>query len=289
VPNTALNEGMLEISDIAALRQWRDDQRQAGRRVALVPTMGSLHDGHLALVDEARRRADAVVLSVFVNPLQFGPEEDFARYPRNLERDRALAAARGVHLLFAPETDALYPPGSEIRIVAGETAERWEGSARPGHFAGVLTVVAKLFHLVEPEVACFGQKDIQQVTLIRRMTKDLDWPIEVAVVPIVREADGLAMSSRNVYLSPAERANALSLSHGLRAARGAWQGGERSAAVLRRIVQSSLRAAAGVRAEYIAIVEPEKLRPVTVAPAGTILAVAARVGDIRLIDNVILT
>lgn len=279
---------MLEVSDIPALRHWRDEQRRAGRRVALVPTMGSLHEGHLALVDEARRRADSVVLSVFVNPLQFGPDEDFARYPRNLERDRGLAGGRGVDLFFAPETDALVPAGAEIRVIAGETAERWEGSARPGHFAGVLTIVAKLFHLVEPEVACFGQKDIQQATLIRRMTRDLNWSVELAIVPIMREADGLAMSSRNVYLSPTERTNALSLSHGLRAARDAWQGGERSAAVLKRIVQSSLRAAAGVRAEYIAVVEPEKLRPVSVAPAGTILAVAARVGTTRLIDNVIL-
>jgi pantoate--beta-alanine ligase len=279
---------MLEVSDIPALRHWRDEQRRAGRRVALVPTMGSLHEGHLALVDEARRRADSVVLSVFVNPLQFGPDEDFARYPRNLERDRGLAGGRGVDLFFAPETDALVPAGAEIRVIAGETAERWEGSARPGHFTGVLTIVAKLFHLVEPEVACFGQKDIQQATLIRRMTRDLNWSVELAIVPIMREADGLAMSSRNVYLSPTERTNALSLSHGLRAARDAWQGGERSAAVLKRIVQSSLRAAAGVRAEYIAVVEPEKLRPVSVAPAGTILAVAARVGTTRLIDNVIL-
>ncbi len=279
---------MLELTDIPSLRSWRADQRAAGRRVGLVPTMGYLHEGHLSLVDEARRRADVVVLSVFVNPLQFAPDEDLARYPRDLPRDRNLAAARGVDLLFAPETDAMYPAGSEIRVVAGETAERWEGSARPGHFAGVLTVVAKLFHLVEPDVACLGQKDIQQVTLIRHLIRDLDWPIELAAVPTVREADGLAMSSRNVYLSPAEREKALSLSRGLRAAAEAWQGGERSGSVLTRIVQASLRGAAGVRAEYIAVVEPEHLRPVTVAPAGTILVVAARVGSTRLIDNVIL-
>ncbi len=279
---------MLHVSSIADLRRWRAGQRAAGRRVGLVPTMGYLHEGHLALVDEARRRADVVVVSVFVNPLQFGPDEDLARYPRDLSRDRNLAAARGVDLLFAPETDAMYPAGSEIRVVAGETAERWEGSARPGHFAGVLTVVAKLFNLVEPDVACFGQKDIQQVILIRHLIRDLDWPIELAVVPTVREADGLAMSSRNVYLSPAEREKALSLSRGLRAAAEAWQGGERSGSVLTRIVQASLRGAAGVRAEYIAVVEPDHLRPVTVAPAGTILAVAARVGSTRLIDNVIL-
>jgi pantoate--beta-alanine ligase len=279
---------MIELSDIARLRSWRAAQRAAGRRVGLVPTMGHLHEGHLALVEEVRRRADVVVLSVFVNPLQFGPDEDLARYPRDLPRDRALAAGRGVDVLFAPDADAMYPAGSEVRVVAGETAERWEGSARPGHFAGVLTVVAKLLHLVEPDVACFGQKDIQQVTLIRHMLRDLDWPIELAVVPTVREADGLAMSSRNVYLSPPEREKALSLSRGLRAAAEAWQGGERSAGVLTRIVQASLRAATGVRAEYIAVVEPDHLRPVTVAPAGTILAVAARVGSTRLIDNVIL-
>jgi pantoate--beta-alanine ligase len=279
---------MLEVTDIPSLRSWRAGQRAAGRRVGLVPTMGHLHEGHLALVDEARRRADGVVLSVFVNPLQFGPNEDLARYPRDLPRDRALAAGRGVDLLFAPEADAMYPAGSEVRVVAGETAERWEGSARPGHFAGVLTVVAKLLHLVEPDVACFGQKDIQQLTLIRHMLRDLDWPIELAVLPTVREPDGLAMSSRNVYLSPPEREQALSLSRGLRAAAAAWQGGERSADALRGIVQAGLRAATGVRAEYIAVVEPDRLRPVTVAPAGTILAVAARVGSTRLIDNVIL-
>lgn len=285
---TASAAGMLELSDIAQLRAWRADQRAVGRRVGLVPTMGYLHAGHLALVDEARRRADVVVLSVFVNPLQFGPGEDLAQYPRDLSRDRGLAEARGVDLLFVPETQAIFPPASEIRIVAGETAERWEGSARPGHFAGVLTIVAKLFHLVDPDLACFGQKDIQQVTLVRHMIRDLDWSIELAVVPTVREADGLAMSSRNVYLTPPEREKALSLSRGLRAAAGAWQGGERSASALKRIVRASLRAAAGVRAEYIAVAEPEQLRPVTVAPAGTILAVAARVGNTRLIDNVIL-
>jgi pantoate--beta-alanine ligase len=279
---------MIELSDIARLRSWRAAQRAAGRRVGLVPTMGHLHEGHLALVDEVRRRADVVVLSVFVNPLQFGPDEDLARYPRDLPRDRALAAGRGVDLLFAPDADAMYPAGSEVRVVAGETAERWEGSARPGHFAGVLTVVAKLLHLVEPDVAGFGQKDIQQVTLIRHMLRDLDWPIDLAVVPTVREADGLAMGSRNVYLTPPEREKALSLSRGLRAAAEAWQGGDRSADVLTRIVQASLRAASGVRAEYIAVVEPDRLRPVPVAPAGTILAVAARVGSTRLIDNVIL-
>jgi pantoate--beta-alanine ligase len=279
---------MQEIASIARLRAWRAAQRAAARRVALVPTMGHLHEGHLALVDEARRRADAVVLSIFVNPLQFGPSEDLERYPRDLPRDRSLSEARGVDALFVPSVDEMYPPGMEIRVAAGETAERWEGAARPGHFTGVLTVVAKLFHLVEPEVACFGQKDIQQLTLVRRMLQDLDWPVALAAVPTVRDPDGLALSSRNVYLSPAERADALSLSRGLRSAEAAWRGGERSAAALEGVVRASLGAAPGVGAEYIAVVEPERLRPVERAAAGTIIAIAARVGGTRLIDNVIL-
>ena len=279
---------MQEIASIARLRAWRAAQRAAARRVALVPTMGHLHEGHLALVDEARRRADAVVLSIFVNPLQFGPAEDLERYPRDLPRDRSLSETRGVAALFVPSVDEMYPPGMEIRVAAGETAERWEGAARPGHFTGVLTVVAKLFHLVEPEVACFGQKDIQQLTLVRRMLQDLDWPVALAAVSTVRDADGLALSSRNVYLSRAERADALSLSRGLRSAEAAWRGGERSAAALEAVVRASLGAAPGVRAEYIAVVEPERLRPVESAAAGTIIAIAARVGRTRLIDNVIL-
>ena len=279
---------MREITSIEHLRAWRTAQRIAGRRVALVPTMGYLHEGHLALVDEARRRADAVALSIFVNPLQFGPAEDLDRYPRDLPRDRALCEARGVDMLFTPSVDTMYPPGAEVRVVAGETAERWEGAARPGHYTGVLTVVAKLFHLLEPDVACFGQKDIQQVTLVRRMLDDLDWPVELATVPTVRDPDGLALSSRNAYLSPAERAEALALSRGLGAAAAAWRAGERSATVLEALVRASIDAAPGVRAEYIAVVEPQRLRPVAVAEAGTIIALAARVGTTRLIDNVIL-
>lgn len=279
---------MQEITSIEHLRAWRTAQRVAGRRVALVPTMGYLHEGHLALVDEARRRADAVALSIFVNPLQFGPAEDFDRYPRDLPRDRALSEARGVDILFTPSVDTMYPPGAEVRVVAGETAERWEGAARPGHYTGVLTVVAKLFHLLEPDVACFGQKDIQQVTLVRRMLDDLDWPVELATVPTVRDPDGLALSSRNAYLNSAERAEAVALSRGLGAAAAAWRAGERSAAALEALVRASVDAAPGVRAEYIAVVEPRRLRSVAVAEAGTIIALAARVGTTRLIDNVIL-
>ncbi len=279
---------MIETAGIGELRAWRRAQREQGRRVALVPTMGALHEGHLALVDQARREAESVVLSVFVNPLQFGPAEDLARYPRNLERDRALARARGVALLFVPSAEVMYPPGSEVRVVPGATAERWEGAVRPGHFAGVLTVVAKLFHLVEPEVACFGQKDIQQVTLVRRMIVDLDWPLRLSVVPTVREPDGLALSSRNVYLSAQERAQALGLSRALEAARAAFASGERSGARLEARMREVLAVYPGVAPDYISIVEPDRLEPVETAASGTVVAIAARVGKTRLIDNLIL-
>jgi pantoate--beta-alanine ligase len=250
--------------------------------------MGALHEGHLALVDEARRRADAVLMSLFVNPLQFGRGEDLAHYPRNLERDRELAAARGVDALFAPDAATMYPPGSEVRVVPGPSADRWEGAARPGHFAGVLTIVAKLFHLAEPDVACFGRKDVQQAMLVRRMVRDLDWPIELVVVPTVREPDGLALSSRNAYLSPAERKEALALSAALRAAHEAWRAGERDAARIEARMRRVLEMSPGVRLEYISLAEPEVLAPVATVDGGTVVALAARVGTTRLIDNIIL-
>jgi pantoate--beta-alanine ligase len=248
--------------------------------------MGYLHKGHLTLVDEAKRRADAVILSIFVNPLQFGPAEDLARYPRDLPRDRALARERGVDALFVPELEAMYPPGSEVRVLPGKTADRWEGAARPGHFAGVLTVVAKLFHLVEPDLACFGQKDIQQLTLVRRMVRDLDWPLEVVEVPTVREPDGLALSSRNAYLSSEDRASAMVLSRSLQAAHRAFCEGERSAAALEQAMRTELGGQPEVKVEYIAIVEPEALEPVTQVDGRTVVALAARVGAARLIDNI---
>src|SRR4051794_24840729 len=248
--------------------------------------MGYLHEGHLALVDEARRRTDAVVLSIFVNPLQFGPQEDLARYPRDLPRDRSLAFSRGVDALFVPSVEMMYPAGSEVRVTPGSTAERWEGAARPGHFTGVLTVVAKLFHLVQPDLACFGQKDIQQLTLIRRMVRDLDWPVEVVAIPTVREPDGLAMSSRNGYLNADERRQALALSRALLAAHRSFCEGEREAARLEQRMRQVLDTEPDLRVEYIAIAEPESLSPVSIADSGTIVAVAARVGSTRLIDNI---
>jgi pantoate--beta-alanine ligase len=269
-----------EITSRAELRAWTRSQHAADRRVGLVPTMGYLHEGHLALVDEARRRAEAVIMSIFVNPLQFGPGEDLARYPRDLPRDRSLAAGRGVDALFVPEVETMYPPGSEIRVVPGPTAERWEGAARPGHFAGVLTVVAKLFHLVEPDLACFGRKDIQQLTLIRCMVRDLDWPIEIV--------DGLAISSRNTYLQEGDRKAAVLLSRSLAVAHQGFCEGERRASALEQRMQDELRSSSRVTVEYIAIVEPSGLTPVALVEGRTIVAIAARVGGTRLIDNITL-
>lgn len=279
---------MEEFADFAGLRAWRAARRRGGESVGLVPTMGALHEGHLTLVDEARRRTAAVVLSIFVNPLQFGPGEDFQRYPRDLARDRALAAGRGVAALFVPEVALMYPPGAETRVVPGAAAERWEGTVRPGHFAGVLTVVAKLFHLVEPEVAVFGQKDIQQATLIRRMVRDLDMPLELSIAPTVRESDGLALSSRNAYLDPGQRTEALSLNRALRAADQAWRTGVQDPGLIEALMREQFRLYPAVTVQYIALVDPENLAPVNAATNGTIIAVAGRVGSTRLLDNHIL-
>lgn len=262
--------------------------RRAGRRVALVPTMGALHEGHLALLDRARSLADWVAISVFVNPLQFGPGEDLERYPRDLERDTALARGRGVDLVFAPSAAEMYPGGApRTNVVPVRGAERLCGAARPGHFAGVLTVVAKLFGIVAPDVAVFGRKDYQQATLIRRMVLDLDIPVDVDVAPTVREPDGLAMSSRNAYLAPAERDAAASLARALRAARERFLAGERRAETLESAARAEMERA-GARVEYVEVVEPDTLEPLAEARTGAVVALAARVGSTRLIDNTLL-
>ncbi len=263
--------------------------REEGHRVALVPTMGYLHEGHLSLVDRARARAGCVALSIFVNPLQFGPAEDLDRYPRDLERDLGLAEERGVDLVFAPSAAEMYPGGEpRVSVVADPSLEdRLCGAARPGHFRGVLTVVAKLFGVFTPDVAVFGQKDLQQALLVRRMVADLDMPLEVDVAPIVREPDGLAMSSRNVYLSPEERARALALPRAVEAVRALFASGETDGGVLRDAARSAL-AVPGVRVEYAEIVDPATLAPVEHVFPGMVCAVAGRVGSTRLIDNGIL-
>jgi pantoate--beta-alanine ligase len=279
---------MDELVTVPDIRHWVRSRRREGRRIALVPTMGYLHEGHLRLVDEAHGRADVVVMTIFVNPLQFAPGEDLTRYPRDLARDRRLARERGVDALFVPSEGVMYPASPEIRIVPGSTAERWEGAARPGHFAGVLTVVAKLFHIVEPDVACFGRKDVQQSVLIRQMVRELDWPIELVVVPTVREEDGLALSSRNAYLDAEQRQRAVALSGALREAHLAWRGGERSAAQLEARIRRFLGAVPDIQVEYVAVAEPEALVPVTEVRGDTVVAIAARIGPTRLIDNIVL-
>jgi pantoate--beta-alanine ligase len=268
------------------MRAWSRAERARGRKVGFVPTMGFLHEGHLRLVDRAKELTDRIVMSIFVNPLQFGPSEDFSRYPRDLARDRQLASDRGVDCLFVPEASAMYPAEPVARVVAGSMADTLEGAARPGHFAGVLTVVAKLLHLVEPDVAVFGRKDFQQAVLVKRMVADLDFPTTIEVAPTVRELDGLALSSRNAYLSPDERRSALALSRTLRAVEQAWRSGEADAAALERRGLETLRAP-GVEPDYLALVD-EELQPVARVTARTVVVVAARVGKTRLIDNVAL-
>src|SRR5256714_777992 len=214
---------MLDLTTPKDMRAWSRAERARGRSVGFVPTMGALHEGHLLLVDRAKQRTDRVVLSVFVNPLQFGPQEDFAKYPRDVARDTQLAAERGVDCLFVPDGTAMSPEQPLVRVAPGPMADTLEGAVRPGHFAGVLTVVAKLLHIVEPDVAVFGRKDFQQAMLVRRMAADLDFPIAIDVAATVRELDGLALSSRNGYLSSDERRSALALSRALRALEQAWR------------------------------------------------------------------
>ena len=274
------------IESLSEMRAWSRAERVRGRRIGLVPTMGFLHEGHLRLVDRARERADRVVMSIFVNPLQFGPGEDFATYPRDLERDQKLAAERHVDCLFLPDAKAMYPADPLVRVHPGAMADGLEGAARPGHFAGVLTVVAKLFHLVEPDIAVFGRKDFQQAMLVRRMADDLNFGLEVDVAPTVRELDGLALSSRNAYLQGDERRAALALSRALRAVEQAWRGGEADPGLLARRGLDVLRGP-GVAPEYLALVD-EQMRPVARVDARTVVLVAARVGKTRLIDNVVL-
>lgn len=250
--------------------------------------MGALHDGHLSLVREAKARASFVVASVFVNPTQFGPNEDFSRYPRDLEGDRAKLASAGCDLLFAPEADAVYLPGEETRVHVGALADHLCGPLRPGHFEGVCTVVAKLFGIVGESIAVFGRKDYQQLKILERMTKDLFFPIEIVGSPIVREPDGVAMSSRNAYLSEIERERARGLSRGLSAAWRAFEEGERSAAALRGPVLASVMEIAD-RIDYVTVCDADTLQPVDERTGErALVAIACHVGKTRLIDNVVL-
>ncbi|MEX0681994.1 MAG: pantoate--beta-alanine ligase [Dehalococcoidia bacterium] len=277
---------MRVITTVAEMTAARD---AATGSVGLVPTMGYLHEGHLSLVRQTRADNDLVVVSIFVNPTQFGPGEDFERYPRDEERDLALLRAENVDVVFLPSIDEMYPPGFDEWVeLHGPVAERLEAEHRPGHFRGVTTIVARLFRIVRPHRAYFGQKDAQQLRVIRRMTAELALPVEVVGMPIVRERDGLAMSSRNVYLSPVERSHALVLSHALREAESAVREGERNANAIRERVRSMIASEIGVELDYVSVVDDETLVEVEVIDRPALLLVAASVGKTRLIDNVTL-
>ena len=259
-----------------------------GRRVGFVPTMGYLHDGHLSLVRAARAASDVVAMSIFVNPLQFGPNEDFTRYPRDLARDQALAEEAGVDLLWTPPSEAIYPAPPVVTVDPGPVGRILEGAVRPGHFAGVLTVVLKLFSIVRPAVAVFGRKDAQQAALVRFMVRDLDIPVEIVVAPLVRDRDGLALSSRNIYLDAESRAKALALPRALEAAVSAFRAGERKAGSVIAAAWKVLGADEAVTTEYINVIDPDDFMPNHAATARSYLAAAVRVGKTRLIDNMIL-
>jgi pantoate--beta-alanine ligase len=266
----------------------RAAKRQGNEIVGFVPTMGALHDGHLSLVRAAKSKCGFVAVSIFVNPTQFGANEDLAKYPRTFAADRQKLEAEGVDLLFAPSVEEMYPAGAVTFVTVETISDRLDGQSRRGHFRGVTTVVAKLFHIVEPDFAFFGQKDAAQVAIIRRMVRDLAFPVEIVVCPIVREADGLALSSRNVYLSPDERRKALVLSRALRRVEQLWLAGEHNSATLIESAKQILAQEPSVQIDYAEIVDAETLQPTSLANEGTLVALAAYVGSTRLIDNLLL-
>ena len=262
--------------------------RRAGRRLGFVPTMGALHEGHLSLVRAARSSCDALAASIFVNPTQFAPNEDLAKYPRSFERDRELLGREGVELLFAPSVEEMYPAGAVTWVTVEGLSDKLDGRSRPGHFRGVATVVAKLFHIVEPDAAFFGQKDAAQVAVIRRMVRDLNLPLEIVVCPIVRESDGLAMSSRNAYLDADQRKRALALHRSLTRVQRMADGGQRKTSELVAAGRAEFAGESSVRLDYLEIVDPDTLDPVDSISGGALVAVAAFVGSTRLIDNILL-
>lgn len=279
---------MQQVDTIDEMRHVVADIRAKGQSIGFVPTMGALHEGHLTLVDEAKRVADVVVMSVFVNPLQFGPTEDFARYPRTLEDDARLAAARGVDFMFTPTQADMYPAHAPVILIhAGSVGKEWEGAVRPHHFEGVLTVVAKLFNIVMPDVAVFGQKDLQQVAVVKAMVRDLNFPVGILVAPIVRDPDGMAMSSRNRYLSPKERELGLVLSKALFAMRDAFVRGERRASALEATGWRMLERVVGLTPRYLAVVDADTFQRVNAVRHGDAAVGAVRVGETKLIDNII--
>ncbi len=275
------------LHTIPAARHWVQTERSSGKTIGLVPTMGFLHEGHLSLIRRARQRCDRVAVSIFVNPLQFGPEEDYARYPRSSDRDLSLLEQEGVHAVFYPDVQEMYPSPPATYVCAGKLGETLDGVSRPGHFRGVATVIAKLFHILPADRAFFGQKDAQQAVIVQRMVRDLNFPLEIEICPTVREADGLAMSSRNVYLSPPERAQATILYRSLKRAESLIQSGARDAARVEREMQEMIRAVGDAELDYARVVDPNSLEAVRQIDGEVLLAVAVRFGKTRLIDNLI--
>jgi pantoate--beta-alanine ligase len=272
------------VSDPAAMSEWSEGMRARKKRIAFVPTMGYLHAGHMALIEEGRRRADVVAVSIFVNPTQFGPTEDLARYPRDLPGDLEKSAAAGAQLAFIPEVKTMYPPGAQTFVQVRELEKGLCGDRRPGHFVGVATIVLKLFNIVRPHLAIFGEKDFQQLAVLRQMVRDLDVPVELVPLPTVREPDGLAMSSRNSYLSPDNRRRAGALYQGLSAAKALRVAGETRASVLvnaaRELIQPRVDGL-----DYLEIRDATTLAPVTTIDGPAVMLVAAFIGGTRLIDN----
>jgi pantoate--beta-alanine ligase len=275
---------MIVLEHIADVRAWRETQSDVG----FVPTMGFLHDGHISLVEQARRENEAVAASIFVNPSQFGPDEDLEAYPRDLPRDLRLLEEAGCDMVFVPRAEEIYRPGHQTWIEVESVAAPLEGARRPGHFRGVATIVAKLFGIVQPHRAYFGQKDAQQLAVIRTMTSDLDMPVTIVGCPTVREADGLAMSSRNTYLNPQERESATVLYRALTAARDAWLGGETDADALRMKMLDVLRGEPLAQVDYVSVADPLTMEELTTATEGALLSMAVQVGPARLIDNMLL-
>jgi len=276
------------VGTIAEMRALCRSAKSGGKRLGLVPTMGALHEGHLSLVRAAREKTDVIATSIFVNPTQFGPTEDFSRYPRGLEKDCAILEREGVEFVFAPAVEEMYPAGAVTWVTVEGLSDRLCGKSRPGHFRGVATVVAKLFHIIEPDAAFFGQKDAAQHAILRKMVRDLDMPVAIEVCPIVREADGLALSSRNAYLNAEERKSALVLYRSLRRTQELFRTGERNSAKLIAAARQDFASEPSVRLDYFEIVNPDSLEPVLDTSSPSLAAVAAHVGNTRLIDNVLL-
>ena len=274
------------VTTIAETRDAIGQARADGASVGFVPTMGALHAGHLSLVERSRREADFTVMSIFVNPLQFAPTEDLSSYPRPVEDDERLAVDANVDLLFRPSVEEMYPPGRTITVTAGDLGKDWEGASRPGHFDGVLTVVAKLFNIVQPDIAVFGRKDLQQAALVTALVRDLDLPMRIILLPIVRESDGLALSSRNRYLSADDRRRATVLSRALREVKAAFAEGQTDTAALEEIGRRVLAKEPEVKPDYMAVIDEATFKRPSRASDSSSAVVAARVGTTRLIDNI---